>query len=159
LPGEFGALLTRSIFARGRPAPPPGAGQGGPQGPEAGLGLRGVGLQDGVFMALIEDVAAKSVKRIKAGEPIASGTIKSIDLDSVVYEGGGGKTTKVAVGQNLLGAPLPPPAPPQSQPAGPPPGAQPGGGPQPGQPGQPGQRGSPAARSRAGGVGRSRGRR
>jgi hypothetical protein len=139
-PSEFALLLKRSAFTRGaaRPSGP----QGPSAGPEGNLGLRGVLDLDGQLTAIVEDITSKSVKRLKAGEPIGSGTIKTITLDAIGYESGG-KTTQVTIGQNLLGAPLPPPPPP-------PPPAQPPGGP-PGQPGQPGQPGGPPQPGQPGG--------
>jgi hypothetical protein len=141
-PQEFSLLLKRSAFMRG-PASDKGPGDKGPKagGPEANFGLRGVGEQDGVFTALIEDINAKSTQRLKTGEKIATGSIKSITIDGIVYEGTGGKTQQVTIGQNLAGAPLPPqPPPPPKPPEQPNPNAQPG---QPGGPPQPGQPGGP----------------
>lgn len=153
-PPEFAILLTRSMFTRG-PAKPIGPGQPG-GGPEANLGLRGVLVQDGQFTALIEDLASKSAQRLKAGDPLGPGRIATITLDGIGYESGG-RTTQVAIGQNLLGAALPPP--PSPPPPAPPPGGQPGqpgqpGGPQPGQPGgpQPGQPGGPGGQPLPPGV-------
>ena len=138
-PKDYGLLLKRSMFARG--APKSDKPNGNPQAPEGNFGLRGVGVQDGQFVAFIEDSSSKTSKPVKQGEPIATGKVKSIDIDGIQYEGGG-KTTKVAIGQNLLGAPLPPPPQPAPKPPEQPQGAQPG---QPGQPGQPqpGQPGGP----------------
>lgn len=136
-PREFGILLTRSPFMRG----PVASAAAAPPQPEATFGLRGIGMLDGKFIAMVENVAAKGVQQLKEGDSVASGKVKSITLDGMVYESNG-KKTPVAIGQNLLGAALPalpPPPPPQPPPQ---PNAQPG---QPGQPGQPqpGQPGNP----------------
>jgi type II secretory pathway component PulC len=140
-PKDYDLLLKRSMFMRGPPKPDKSAG-GNAQSPEGNFGLRGVGVQDGQFVAIIEESSSKSSKSVKQGESVATGKIKSIDIDGMVYEGGG-KTTKVAIGQNLLGAPLPQPPQPAPKPPEQPQGAQPGQPGQPGQPPQPGQPGGP----------------
>jgi hypothetical protein len=99
-------------------------------------------LLDGQFTALIEELGSKRATRHKAGESVGPGKIKAITLDTIEYENAG-TTRQVAIGQNLLGMPLPPqPPPPPPQPPAAQPG-QPGGPPQPGQPGGPGGPGGP----------------
>ena len=142
-PRDFAILLTRSPFVRGTP----GA-AAAPASPEATFGLRGVGLLDGKFIAMVENIAAKGVQQLKEGDSVAFGKVKSITLDGMVYEANG-KSTPVAIGQNLLGAalpPLPPPPPPPAQPQEQPGQPGPPGQPQPGQPGGP----PPGARVRRG---------
>ncbi len=137
-PKEFSGLLSRSLFTRGAPSSgKPSGGDGPPGGPEANLGLRGVLVLDGKFTAIVEDVSAKKAQQYKAGDSVGPGKIKSITIDALEYQNGPTSRT-VAIGQNFMGAPLPPQPPPQ--PKQPPQGAQPGQ-PQPGQPGgpQPGQ--------------------
>jgi hypothetical protein len=131
MPQEYAATLARNVFTRGT------AKAGGPVAPEAGLGLTGVVADDGKFTAFVEDLAAKRTLRLKAGDPLVGGRVKSVTEDALEYEAAG-KVTRVQIGQNLLGAPLPPPPPPPppAAPAGQPGG--PGGPPQPGGPGQPG---------------------
>jgi hypothetical protein len=133
-PKVSSSLLSRSLYTRG--APPsgkPGGGDGPPGGPEANLGLRGVLVLDGKFAAIVEDNASKKAQEYKAGDSVGPGKVKSITIDAMEYQNGPTSRT-VAIGQNLLGMPLPPQPPPQ--PKQPPQGTQPGQ-PQPGQPGQP----------------------
>lgn len=134
---DYQIVVNRSIFARG--GTPAAARAKGPMnaapGPEAGLGLKGIFEGDGRFTAFIEDLASHQTKRLNVGDAIAAGRIKAMTLAALEYEAGG-KSTMVQVGQNLLGAALPPPQPPATQPAAPPGG--PPGQPQPGMPGGPG---------------------
>jgi hypothetical protein len=140
-PPEFSVLLSRSLFARGAPGAAKNPGEAMPGGPEANLGLRGVLLLDGVFTALVEDLASKRAQQLKAGDSVGPGKIKAITLDAIEYVSGA-TTRQVSIGQNLLGMPLPASAPPQ--PAATQPAAQPGQPGAPGQPGgQPGQPGGP----------------
>lgn len=132
VPEEYALLMTRNVFLRGPPKPagPPAGG-----GPEANLGLKGVISEDGSFTAFVEEIAAKRTLRLKAGDPVGAGRVKSISIGSMEYEAGG-KSLVIQVGHNLLGMPLPPPAPPTTAPAQqqPPPQGQP----VPGQPVPPG---------------------
>ena len=135
LPAEFAIFQTRSPFGKGAKKPPATAG-----GPEATFVLKGAVDVGGKLTAFIEDLGAKRVMQVAVGEAIARGKVKTITLDSIEYEAAGGPAKRIEVGQNLMGAVVPPT--PTSKPAGPPgpPGApgQPGGPPQPGAPGQPG---------------------
>jgi hypothetical protein len=136
---KYLVVVNRSIFARGgTPAAGKPRGPAAAPGPEAGLGLKGIFEGDGRFTAFVEDLASRQTRRLHVGDSIGAGRIKSMTLAMLEYEAGG-KSTQVQVGQNLLGAPLPPPQPPTSQPAAPP---QPPGGPQP-PPGAPGGPGGP----------------
>ncbi|MDB5291582.1 MAG: hypothetical protein JWL69_2823 [Phycisphaerales bacterium] len=97
--------------------------------------LRGAVRDNGAYIAFVEDAASHIARRVKEGELLALGRVGHISLGGFDYESGG-KVTRVAVGHNLQGAAVPPPAP---QPPAPPPGGGPGkpGGP-PGGPGGPG---------------------
>jgi hypothetical protein len=123
MPEKYHVLMTRNIFVRG-------GGRAAPKGPspggaiEAAFAFRGAGREDGSFTAFIEEVGKGGIKRFHKGDRVAGGKIGDISLSSMEYESNG-RTTKVAVGYNLAGAPVPPPAP-ATAPAG-----------QPGQPGQP----------------------
>jgi len=133
LPEEYSVLITRNPFG--------GRGRGG--GPEASLVFKGVILSGLDYLAFFEDASTKNVTRMKVGEKVARGRIKSMDLDGLVYETADG-SRRIEVGQNLNGETPPPPPPPATKPASPagPPGGPAAaargrrGGPQP-QPGPP----------------------
>jgi hypothetical protein len=151
LPDDFAVLKTRNGFAHGRGGPGgPGDGPQGPKGPEAVLVFRGAVDAADHFTAFIEDTNLKRVMELAPGAVIGRGRIKSIDLDSVVYESAG-SSRRIEVGQNLDGQVVPPT--PTSKPAGPqPPGgpASPQGPPGPGAPGPeqtPAGRGTPVQRA------------
>jgi hypothetical protein len=145
LPAEFELFNTRNPFAHGKGGP---GGPNAPGGPEAMFVLRGVAQTGTQYTAFIEDTAAKRVMELAAGSPVATGRIKSVDIDTIEFEMSG-HSRRIAVGQNLAGQVVPPtPAP---KPAGPPapPGGAPGQGPGP-QPGQPGGPMPPGAKPRPG---------
>jgi hypothetical protein len=150
LPPEFAIFQTRSPFGRGPKKPPANAG-----GPEASFVLKGAVDVGGRLTAFVEDLSAKRVVQVTAGQPIARGRVKGITLDAIEYEAAGGPAKRIEVGQNLMGQVVPPT--PASKPAAGPPGrpggpGQPGGPPQPGMPpgavrvapGQPAPRPAPA---------------
>jgi hypothetical protein len=133
LPPEFAIFQTRSPFAKGPKKPPASA----PGGPEASFVLKGAVDVGGRLTAFVEDLSAKRVVQLAAGEPIARGRIKGITLDAIEYEAAGTPAKRIEVGQNLMGQVVPPT--PTSKPAAGPPGqpgapGQPGGPPQPGMP-------------------------
>jgi hypothetical protein len=136
---KYKILMTRNIFMRGgRAAPPP---KGPPAGAiEASFAFRGAGREDGSFTAFIEEVGKGGIKRFHKGDRVAGGKVADISLGSMDYESNG-RTTKVAVGFNLAGAPVPPPAPATAP-------AQPG---QPGAPGGPNGPGGPGGPKGPGG--------
>lgn len=143
IPDEYSVLFGRSMFlrAKGKPgAAAKGAEPGGPGGaatqggPESTLALRGSALQDGEYIAFVEDMGDHAIRRVKAGDPIATGRLTGVTLDAVDYEAKG-KVTHVAIGENLAGVPLPAPAPaPTTAPGG---AGGGGGGPPGGPPGPP----------------------
>lgn len=142
LPEDFAIFKTRNAFAHGKGQGGPG-GPGGPKGPEAGLVFRGAVDEVDHVTAFVEDTASKRVMELAAGAMLASGKIKSVDLDTLVYESPAG-SKRIQVGQNLDGQVVPPtpaakPAGPQPQPGGPggPQGQMPPGQPGPMPPGQP----------------------
>jgi hypothetical protein len=129
LPEQWSLLIKRSIFARGGvPAPVPGAANPDAAGPDGHIALRGVVLEDNSqYSAFLEDTAGNHTMRVRPGDSVGMGRVKTINLDSLVFETPL-RTTHVQVGQNLLGAPLPaapaqPAGPPGPPPGGPPPGA------------------------------------
>ncbi|MDB5299184.1 MAG: hypothetical protein JWO87_847 [Phycisphaerales bacterium] len=151
----YQVLLTRNVFSRnpaGGMHPPradgsdrpggPGA-PGGPGQAEAGLILRGAVRDNGAYIAFVEDANNHSARRVKEGELLAMGRVGHISLGGFDYESGG-KVTRVALGHNLQGAAVPPPAPPAAAPpAGGPPKPPGPGGPQPPRPGGPPGPGGP----------------
>jgi hypothetical protein len=129
LPPEFAIFQTRSPFAKGPKKPATVAG-----GPEASFVLKGAVDVGGRLTAFVEDLSAKKVLQVAAGQPLAGGRVKGITLDAIEYEATGSPAKRIEVGQNLVGQVVPPT--PASQPAAGPPG-------QPGAPGQPGMPGAP----------------
>ena len=122
LPEEFAVLLTRSPFGHGHHA----------AGVEESFVFKGVMQNGDRFTAFLEDVSTKKVIEAAAGDAIAHGRIKNVDLDSIEYEATG-KSLRVQVGQNLMGQVVAV-APPASAPASPnPPGDAGAPGPPPGQ--------------------------
>ena len=99
---------TRSIFMKGRVPPPPTGGTGSTTQPtstsparaEAKIVFLGVTEADGVATAVFEDTSAGKIVSCKAGDPLASGKITEVTIDSVTYESAG-KAVRVLVGQNL----------------------------------------------------------
>lgn len=105
LPASLAILSRRSIFARnGMAAIPPGA---NPAKPEATIALRGIVFDDNNFVLFLEDTAAHHTMQLRPGDSLAGGKIGRISLDEFGYEADG-TITQVRVGQNLLGATLPP---------------------------------------------------
>lgn len=131
LPEQWLLLLRRSIFARGGvPALVPGApNPADAGGPDGQIALRGVVLEDNSqYSAFLEDTAGNHTMRVRPGDNVGMGRVKTINLDSLVFETPL-RTTHVQVGQNLLGAPMPaasqPPGPSGPPQGGPPAGAAP----------------------------------
>ena len=85
-------LLTRSPFGHGHHA----------AGVEESFVFKGVMQNGDRFTAFLEDVSTKKVIEAAAGDAIAHGRIKNVDLDSIEYEATG-KSLRVQVGQNLMG--------------------------------------------------------
>jgi hypothetical protein len=131
LPPAFAILTQHSLFARN------GIAINAPDiamaKPEASMALRGIAMDETSFIAFIEDTIAHRTLTLRAGDGVAGGRIRMLDLDELAYEVGS-NVTHVRVGQNLLGGILPPvvmaPPPAPTGPAGPPnmpPGAEPAG--------------------------------
>jgi hypothetical protein len=123
LPAEFVILRTHSPFRSA------GARSGPAGGPDATLVFKGVVQDGGAFVAFIEDVNAKQVMQLAAGDAVGRGKLKSIDLDSIQYEVDG-DAHQIQVGQNLNGEMVQPT--PTSKPSAPAPASGP-----PGMPGVP----------------------
>jgi hypothetical protein len=137
LPVEFSILQSRNVFGSPKSH---GAAQA-PGGPEAGYVLKGVVQAPGGFVAFVEEVAAKQVRQLAAGDVLARGKIKSINIETIEYETDG-VAHRIEVGQDLNGQTPPPP--PTAPAAAPQPGADAGA--SPGPPGSPQPGGSPPGR-------------
>lgn len=110
---ERAAADRAAAIAATQPGGPRRFGAGSP---EASLALKGVTLEDGVFIAFIEDNFAHETRRVHAGEAIARGQISAMSLDGIEYDAGG-KPLRIGIGQTLDGATPPPSSlPPSSSP-------------------------------------------
>ena len=70
--------------------------------PESYFRLRGVAQEDGTFVAFLEDTRSGSVLKLREGEAVARGTIKSLTLDTIEYQRDDQVTT-VQLGSDLEG--------------------------------------------------------
>ncbi len=68
--------------------------------PERNIKLTGIVQQDGEYIAFLEDTRAQKTTRVRAGESVLSGRVKSIELDKIEYEAGDA-TTVVTIGERL----------------------------------------------------------
>jgi hypothetical protein len=103
---SFDVILKRNIFSRSRmPYRERPAVQETPRvmrNPEAYYMLKGVVQEDDQFIAFIEDTQSGSVLRLKQGDSVARGTIKTVTLDGIEYQMED-KTTVVRLGLDLEG--------------------------------------------------------
>jgi hypothetical protein len=106
---DYAVLLGRSIFMKGpQTVIDTGPGGKGPTtgpaevvSPERSLVFNGLTESDSTT-ALVEDTVAHKINKLHVGDSIAAGKVTRIDFDSLDYTVNG-KTTKVAIGQNLEG--------------------------------------------------------
>lgn len=173
LANSYRVLLTRSIFARdglsairagafGTPTlansriganaqSPETAASRAAAAAEAKFALRGVFNTDGSYIALMEDPVSHATRGVPEGGALAGGQVSHITLAGFEFHSHG-KTIRVAVGQNVMGEVVAPPA---TKPAGPPgPQGPPGpnmGPPGQGPPGPPGPRRGPMPMAGPGG--------
>lgn len=70
--------------------------------PESYVVLKGIIQEDGAFMAFLEDTQSGQILRVRQGDIVVRGKIKSLTLDSIEYEFED-KTTTVTMGLNLQG--------------------------------------------------------
>ncbi len=103
---KYDIILARNMFSRQRvpsrprdDTPPP------PRvmpNPESYLLLKGVAQENSQFIAFVEDKQSGSVLRLRQGDHVARGTIKSVNLDGLEYQLAD-KTTSVSLGFDLEG--------------------------------------------------------
>ncbi len=70
--------------------------------PESYLLLKGVAQENNQFIAFVEDKRTGSVLRLRQGDPVARGMVKSLSLDGLEYEFQG-KAVAVRMGSDLEG--------------------------------------------------------
>ena len=70
--------------------------------PESYVVLKGIVQEDGEFIAFLEDTQSGQILRVRQGDSVVRGKIKSLSLDSIEYEFED-KTTTVTMGLNLQG--------------------------------------------------------
>ena len=103
---KYGIILTRNMFSRQRiPARSAEAVVEPPKvmpNPESYFLLKGVAQENSQFIAFVEDKQSGSVLRLRQGDRVARGTIKSLNLDSLEYQLGD-KTIAVNMGFDLEG--------------------------------------------------------
>jgi hypothetical protein len=105
---DYRLILSRNIFSRTRTAPGR-EGRGGFVRPtrttaESFLVLRGVGMQDELRIAFVEDTRSGQSYRVAAGKSLGGGVIRSVSLDGVEYVLNGASRT-VNIGETLTGVP------------------------------------------------------
>jgi hypothetical protein len=106
---DYRLILSRNIFSRNRTAPgrePRGgfARTQRPPQPEGFLILRGVGMQDNLRIAFLEDSRSGQSYRVAAGKALGGGVIQSVSLDGVDFVMNG-VTRNITVGETLTGVP------------------------------------------------------
>lgn len=104
---SFEIILKRNIFSRQRTAPRPVSQktEETPRvmpNPESYYMLKGVVQENDDFLAFIEDTQGGTVLRLRRGDPVARGTIKTLTLDGLEYQMED-KTTVVQLGRDLEG--------------------------------------------------------
>ncbi len=104
---KYKIVIERNIFSRQRgprvertrrqaPAAPPAP------DPESYVVLKGIVQEDGAFIAFLEDTQTGQVLRVREGDSVVRGKIKSLTLDSLEYEFED-RTMTVTMGLNLQG--------------------------------------------------------
>jgi hypothetical protein len=104
---KYDIILQRNIFSRQRaPARPRGETKEPKQvaipNPESYFLLKGVVQENDTFIAFVENTQGGGVLRLRAGDPVARGTIKALNLDSIEYQLGD-QTIAIKLGCDLEG--------------------------------------------------------
>lgn len=105
---KYKIVIERNIFSRQRgprieytrqrqvPVAPPAP------DPESYVVLKGIVQENGEFIAFLEDTQSGQILRVRQGDSVVRGKIKSLTLDSIEYEFGD-RTMTVTMGLNLQG--------------------------------------------------------
>lgn len=108
LENKYAILETRSIFSRDRRVADSAlAGRGNSS--EAALAFRGAAVEDGKFVAFIEDTNRQATETIHVNDRVGQGRCTAITLDSITYEVNG-EPRSIELGYSLAGTPAPAPA-------------------------------------------------
>jgi len=105
---EYQVILERNMFSRQRgprrqrEEEPRREREVALPNPESYYRFNGVVQEDGTFIAFVEDTRTGTVLRLRAGDQIARGAVKTLTLDSLVYEMGE-QTTTIRLGFDLEG--------------------------------------------------------
>ncbi len=87
---KYNLILDRNMFSRTREKPlPPGEMVERPKvvpNPESYFLLKGVVQEDNQFIAFVEDKRTGSVLRLREGDTVARGLVKSLNLDGLQYQ-------------------------------------------------------------------------
>ena len=93
---QRGPLIDRSRSRRRQMDSPP------PPNPESYHVLKGIVQENGVFIAFIEDTQRGQIIRVREGDSVARGKVKTFNLDTIEYHFED-HTITVAVGKDLEG--------------------------------------------------------
>jgi len=104
---KYSIILDRNMFSRQRVKPlPPGAVLEEPlkvmPNPESYFLLKGVAQENKQFIAFVEDKRTGSVLRLREGDTVARGMVKSLNLDGLQYQFQD-KAISVGMGSDLEG--------------------------------------------------------
>ena len=103
---KYNIILDRNMFSRQRvPSRPQEVAVEQPKvvpNPESYLLLKGVVQEDNQFIAFVEDKRTGTVLRLREGDTVARGTVKSLTLDGLQYQFQD-KTIPVSMGSDLEG--------------------------------------------------------
>jgi len=104
---KYSIILDRNMFSRQRvkPVPPGEVVQERPRvmpNPESYFLLKGVVQEDNQFIAFVEDKRTSSVLRLREGDTVARGMVKSLNLDGLQYQFQD-KAIRVSLGSDLEG--------------------------------------------------------
>jgi len=103
---RYSIILQRNIFSRQRTPFRPKERNSEPPvvvpNPETHFLLKGVVQEDNEFIAFVEDTQGGEVLRLRQGDRVARGAIKTLNLDAIEYELEG-KTIVVKLGYDLEG--------------------------------------------------------
>jgi hypothetical protein len=103
---KYNIILDRNMLSRNRvPSRPQEVVAEPPKrvpDPESYLLLKGIVQEDNRFLAFVEDKRTGTVLRLREGDSVARGTIKSLNLDGLQYQYQD-KTISVGIGSDLEG--------------------------------------------------------